>query len=125
MMLELLVIARMMKKGIIERTEKRSSYQAHFFLLKKADKNVRPITNYKLLSEHVPAPRLNLPNVFQIIRRMRWHDERLYFVKIYIKQAFYNIPLHLFSKYVTQFIWAGMRFQYLVLPLGMSASPYT
>ena len=36
----------------------------------------------------------------------------------------YNIPLHRFSRYVTQFICAGMRFQYLVLPFGMSVSAY-
>ena len=42
-------------------------------------------------------PRFNLLNVFQIIERMRWHDNRLFFVKIDIKQAFYNIPLHRLS----------------------------
>ena len=47
--LELMAIARMMEKGIIEMTEKRIPYQAHLFLVKK----VRPTTNYKLLSEHV------------------------------------------------------------------------
>ena len=69
--------------------------------MKKSGKKVRPITNYKSLSEHVAAPRFNLPNVFQIIERMRWHDKRLFFVKIDIKQAFYNIPLHKLSKYVS------------------------
>ena len=55
---------------------------------------------------------------------MRWQDRRIFFVKIDIKQAFYNIPLHILSNYVTKFVWGGIRFQYLVLSFGVSLLPF-
>ena len=122
--LELLVLARMVAIGILEVTYKRSPYQAGFFLVKKQGKKVRPITNYSHLSKYVEAAKFNLPNVFQVIEKMRWQGRILFFVKIDIKQAFYNIPLHRLSKYVTMFVWGVIRFQYPVLPFGMSLSPF-
>ena len=54
---ELLVVARMIAVGILDVTDKRSPYQANFFLIKKAVKKVRLIANNYLLREFIYAIR--------------------------------------------------------------------
>ena len=54
---------------------------------------------------------------------MDW-PQNLWYVKYDIKQAFFNIPVHKKSQYVTNFAVNGSTYKFKYLPFGISVAPF-
>jgi len=120
-----LVIQNLLAAEIIVRApRKRSAYLSNFFLVQKANAKVRPIMDYSHLGKHLKSPHFVLPSVYQLIRNKFLNFNNLFYIKIDLKAAFYNIPLKETSQYITTFIYDKVRYQMKKLPMGLSLSPF-
>jgi hypothetical protein len=86
------IIESLSSAGLIIPT-KRCQYKAKFFTVPKPGKKVRPVFDYSLLNPHIQPPKFLLPNLFQLVNRDTWPKNK-YYVKLDIKQCFFNIPIH-------------------------------
>jgi uncharacterized protein (UPF0128 family) len=50
-----------------------------------------------------------MPNLFQIVDKKKW-PPGLFFCKLDLKNAFFNIPLHPKSQHVTTFMYKGKEY---------------
>lgn len=117
------VISSLLQADII-RPAKKSAFVSNFFLVgKEGNTKVRPIFDYSHLTRHIKAPHFFLPSLFQIVRRQPW-EKRLYYCKIDIRSAFFNIPLKESSKYITNFRYGNRNYELNRLPMGLSIAPY-
>ena len=64
-----------------------------------------------------------LPNLYKVISKHNWAKRRFY-IKLDIKQWFFNIPLHPLSQKLTTFEYRGVYYAFKVLPFGMSLAPF-
>lgn len=120
---ESLQLDEMLKANIIYPVKKPKQYVGSFFLVDRLNKKFRPITNYKSLSKLFKVPKFELPSLYQHINKITM-SEPIYYTKIDIKQAFYNIPVHPKSQFVTCFKVGENYYQYNVLPFGISIAPF-
>lgn len=118
------VIKNLLEAGIISPTSKRASFLSNFFLVSKGANSVRPIMDYSHLTRHLKSPHFVLPSVYQVIRNKFLDHTNLFYIKVDLKAAFFNIPLKQSSKFVTTFIYNGQRFTMNRLPMGLSISPF-
>lgn len=113
-------ISKMLKAGIIQPAlNNRSPLVSTFFLVDRPNKKYRPITNFSQLSRLVKPPAFRLPNIFQLADRTVVKKGAIWFTSIDVKQAFYNIPVHPKSKFVTTFRVGEDLYFYNVLPFGI------
>lgn len=120
----LLTFQALHSAGIIE-PAKPKQYVASCFTVEKATKAARPITNFSRLSKLFDSPKFSLKSISQLIDFIEMKStSTVYYCKLDIKQAFFNIPVHPASRYVTIFQLGDKYFQYTVLPMGMGISPF-
>lgn len=120
---EIVQVAEMVKAKIVSKVNHLQQYRANFFLVDRANKKFRPITNYSKLSKLLDSPSFQLPNLFQIAQSMEVSGD-LWFTSLDVKQAFYNIPLHPDTRHVTGFVVDGQKYMYNVLPFGIGIAPF-
>lgn len=117
------VISSLLQADII-RPARKSSFVSNFFLVgKEGNTKVRPIFDYSHLTRHIKAPHFVLPSLFQIVKKQPW-EKRLFYCKIDIRSAFFNIPLKESSKHITNFRYGNSNFELNRLPMGLSIAPY-
>ena len=80
--------------------------------------------DYSHLGKHLKSPKFVLPSIYQLIRNKFIHFNNLFYIKIDLKAAFFNIPLKESSRYVTTFIYNSVHYQMTKLPMGLSLSPF-
>ena len=113
----------MKRAKIIYEVERPTQYCASFFLVAKPSRKTRPITNYKALSKKMDPPKFYLPSLYQLVENLEWSG-KLHYLSLDLRQAFYNIPLHKASQFVTCFRAGGRFWQYNVLPFGLGLAPF-
>lgn len=119
------VIHNLLAAGvIIKAPKKRSAYLSNFFLVQKANAKVRPIIDYSHLGNHLKSPHFVLPSVYQLIRSKFINLTNLFYIKLDLRAAFFNIPLKPSSQYVTTFVYDKVHYQMCKLPMGLSISPF-
>ena len=117
-----LAVENLLSAGIIS-PSRRCSFNSNIFLVTKVGGKCRPIFNYAHLSDLFTIPRMVLPSVFQLVKNKPWPED-LYFLKYDFRHAFFNIPLHKRSRFVTTFYYNKKFYVVNFLPFGASISPY-
>ena len=108
---------------IIEEIPKPKRFYGQMFVIQKGADSWRPIFNYATLTPFIYSPTFILPNVFQVAKRLKW-TQNLWYTKIDIAQAFFNLNIHQDSKFVTAFESNNKFYQFNCLPFGISNAPY-
>jgi len=121
------ICEQLLTAGIIEEVPRQEWAKCRFlsrmFIIPKGTNSIRPIFNYSALTPFLVSPKFVLPSIFQVARKMDW-PRGLFYAKLDIKQAFFNINMHPKSKYVTTFQVEDRRFTFNYLPFGLSIAPY-
>jgi hypothetical protein len=116
------VVERLLRAHIILPT-KREKYVSNIFFVPKSNGKLRPVVNYKHLTKSLPTPKMTLPSLYQIATRKEW-PQNMWYCKIDIKNAFYNIAIHPSSQAVTTFVYKSKYFKFRAMPFGISIAPY-
>ena len=116
-------IQEMLAKGIIKRAPKgdiTDEFISNIFIRKKKDGGHRIILNLKKFNDHVEKQHFKMQSLFSAIELM---EEGCYMASIDWKDAYYTVPIDpKFQKYL-RFYWKGEKFQYTVLPNGLTSGP--
>ena len=73
-------------------TKKNKNFNSNFFFIEKENKNkLRPIFNYKHMKKSAKSDQAKLPSVYQLAE-LNWKPN-LWYAKLDLKQAFFNINL--------------------------------
>jgi hypothetical protein len=115
-------ITRLQAAGILTES-KRGPFCTYMFFVPKSDNKVRPVVDYSKTSKSINTPRMVLPSLFQFIQRKSW-PKKLWYCKIDFRHAFFNIPLHPKSKFITCFKNQDKYYAFNFLPFGISVAPY-
>ncbi|CAF0936728.1 unnamed protein product [Brachionus calyciflorus] len=116
------VVRMMVKQGIIEECSNKG-FHTDMFCVPKDENSFRPIFNFKKLSKYLKAPKFMLPSVYQILQKQNW-PSNLFWVKLDIKQAFFNININKKSKYILTIKVNGKYYRFIVIPFGVSIAPF-
>ena len=111
------------KAGIIE-PSKRGPFVASLFIIPKQDGQARLIVDYSNLTPILKPPKFYLPSIYQLLHRKHIPCKNPFFVKIDLKNAFYNIAIHKKSRYLTTFWYEGRYYRFKYLPFGISIAPF-
>ena len=111
------------KAGIIE-PSKRDPFVASLFIIPKQDGQARLIVDYSNLTPILRPPKFYLPSIYQLLHRKHIPFKNTFFVKIDLKNAFYNIAIHKKSRYLTTFWYEGRYYRFKYLPFGISIAPF-
>jgi hypothetical protein len=102
---------------------KRGPFIASLFIIPKQNNEPRLIVDYSNLTPVLKPPKFYLPSIYQLLRRKQFPFVDPFFIKIDLKNAFYNIALAEQSRYITTFYYKKYyRFKYL--PFGLSIAPF-
>jgi len=108
--------------GIIE-PSKRGPFVASLFIIPKQNNEPRLIVDYSNLTPVLKPPKFYLPSIYQLLKRKQFPFVNPFFIKIDLKNAFYNIAIAEQSRYITTFYYKKYyRFKYL--PFGLSIAPF-
>ncbi len=108
--------------GIIE-PSKRGPFVASLFIIPKQNNKPRLIVDYSNLTPVLKPPKFYLPSIYQLVKRKQFPFVNPFFIKIDLKNAFYNIAIAEKSRYITTFYYKTYhRFKYL--PFGLSIAPF-
>ena len=116
-------MAKLLRAGVIELSS-RGPFVANCFILPKKNGEARLVIDYSALTPVLRPPRYYLPSVYQVIQRQVFPFHAPYFVKIDLKNAFFNLPLHPKSRYLTTFHYGADYFRFTKMPFGLSLAPF-
>ena len=117
-----LEIQKLIAKGAIEEVPKPGAgHYSRLFLRPKASGGLRPILDLSLLNKEIVTPKFRQETV-ESIRRSLKKDHWTF--SIDLKDAFFQVPVHVKSRRFLRFLFRGIVYQYKVLPFGMAPSPY-
>jgi hypothetical protein len=102
-------VDKLRQAGIIERS-KRGPFVSSIFVIPKKDNTARP--------------KFYLPSIYQLINRKTFPFKSPHYIKIDLKNAFFNIKIHEKSRYITTFWYAGKYWRFKYLPFGLSIAPF-
>jgi hypothetical protein len=107
-------------KGYI--TESKSQFAAPFFFVKKKDRKLRPVQDYRKLNEWTRRNATPLPLIPELIARVRGAS---LFTKFDIRWGYNNIQIHDGDQWKAAFITNHGLFEPQVMFFGMTNSPAT
>ncbi|CAF0892387.1 unnamed protein product [Brachionus calyciflorus] len=116
------VVQHLASKKILEPCSNKGFYTG-MFCVPKDKTSFRPIFNFKKLSALLTTPKFMLPSIYQILQKQNW-PSNLFWVKIDIKQAFFNININRNSRYILTIKVNGKYYRFLVLPFGIGIAPF-
>lgn len=115
------LILEMLRDKIIEPT--RSEYNSPVILVRKANGEIRFVTDFRRLNEITVPDRFPMARQDDIFRDLQGMK---YFTTIDLKSGFWQIEIDPSDRHFTAFSVAGIgQFQYCRLPFGLSNSPAT
>lgn len=123
--------------GIIE--ECCSAWNSPVLFIKKKDDSIRVVNNYSAPKDKSVNSRLIVPKYPSLpIRsvlakvstaistlRERFPHDKIYFVSLDVRNAFYSISIREKSRDITSFLFGGEQFRYQRMSQGLSSSPAT
>ena len=110
------------KNAIARVSEKRGGFLSTLFLVPKADSSWRPVLNLKPLNRFVISPHFKMESVRSVKNLVQPGD---WLIKLDLKDAYLTVPIAPQHQHFLQFQWQGVRWQFKVLPFGLSSAPYT
>ncbi len=69
-------------------------------------------------------PKYYLPTIHQVMQRQVFPFQKPFYVKLDLKNAFFNLPIHPKSRYITTFHYGEESFRFCKMPFGLSLAPY-
>lgn len=114
-------ITDMLRNNIIAPAP-RGPFLSYPFLIPKANGTPRMIVDYSHLTPFLRKISISLP-LFSDILRSHPVPRGLMAVRLDLSHAFYSIPVHHRSRFLTTFMLAGRRYMFNRLPMGLSPSP--
>ena len=116
-------LAELKQAGIIE-PSRRGPFVASLFIIPKQDGKARLIVDYSNITPILRPPKFYLPSIYQLLHKKHFPFSNPFYIKIDLKNAFYNIAIHEKSRYITTFWYAGKYYRFKYLPFGLSIAPF-
>ena len=116
-------LANLKKAGIIE-PSKRGPFVASLFVIPKQDGKARLIVDYSNITSILRPLKFYLPSIYQLLHKKHCPFSNPFYIKIDLKNAFYNIAIHEKSRYITTFWYARKYYRFKYLPFGISIAPF-
>ena len=118
-------VQKLLEAKIIEKTVK-GKFISNCTIIPKANGEGRLIVNYKKISKFLRPPKIFLPSVFKLKNLLVKNEslEKIYFMKIDLKNAFFNIPLNEKARHITTFNFNGNYYRFRKMPFGLSIAPF-
>ena len=91
------------------------------FLVPKPGGEFRFILNLKRLNRYIEPPHFKLEDVRSVLHIIR-HSS--FMATIDLRDAFYLVPIHEFSRKYLRFVWNEKKYEFICLPFGLSSAPY-
>ena len=111
------------KLNIVSETKKNNHFNSNFFFIEKENKDkLRPIFNYKHMKRSANSQQAKLPSVYQLAE-LNWKSN-LWYAKLDLKQAFFNINLKEESKHCTTIRVNKKSYKFNFLPFGLPQATY-
>jgi hypothetical protein len=116
------MIEQLERANIIERC-KRGTFLSYPFLRLKANGAARLIINYSHLTNKLNTPHYSAKSIFQLLHTKYW-PRGLYYCKIDLQHAFYNLELKEDARFITTFKWEGKHYRFKRMPFGICIAPF-
>ena len=115
-------IIEMLQKGIIipAPEEDDGEYISNIFLRPKKDGSHRVILNLKQLNENINKKHFKLQSLNTAVQLM---TQGCYMASVDWKDAYYSLPINSNDQKYLRFYWKRVKYQYTVLPNGLSSGP--
>lgn len=113
-------ILSLLTKKAIETASSTTGFSSRLFLVPKKTGDLRPCLNLKPLNQFVPERYFKMETIKTVCSLMNKND---FMTSIDLSDAFMHILIHPSSRRYLQFEWKGHRYQFRVLPFGLSLSP--
>ena len=96
-------IKEMLRKGAIQQVKSEPwEFLSNLFLVSKKDGDHRPVINLKFLNNFIPYQHFKIEAMHLIKDLLQEHD---FLIKIYLKDAYFGIPLYKSSRKYIRFPW--------------------
>ena len=109
-----------LKGAIMEVAPTPGQYVSTIFLVNKKDGGMRPVINLKHLNHLVRYEHFQMEGLGSLLNSLVVKD---YLTKLYLKDAYFTLPIHQRDQKYLRFRWRGKLYQFLVLPFGLSSAP--
>ena len=116
-------IEEMLRKRIIITAPKgddQGEFISNIFLRPKKDGSHRVILNLKVFNENVSTAHFKMQSLQTAVQLM---TKGCYMASVDWKDAYYSLPIDSNDQKYLRFYWNGVKYQYTVLPNGLSSGP--
>jgi len=114
-------IKELLAKGAIrETTLTADSFVSQIFLVEKKGGGQRPVINLKGLNSFVKTEHFKMEGLHILPHLIQKND---WMVKMDLKDAYLQIPIHQESQHLLQFQWEDKLYQFQCLPFGLTSAP--
>ena len=114
-------IKELLSKGAIKETTLRAeSFVPQIFLVAKKEGGQRPVINLKSLNSFVKTEHFKMEGLHILPHLIQAND---WMIKMDLKDAYLQIPIHQDSQHLLQFQWEGRVYQFQCLPFGLTSAP--
>ena len=97
-----------------------NGFYSRYFLVKKKGGGLRPILDLRALNRYLLKFNFKMLTPTTLVRLIRQGD---WFTSIDLEDAYFHIPIYPPHRKFLRFGFEGKRYEYLVLPFGLSLSP--
>ena len=111
----------MLAKGALEiARDPGPKFYSRLFLVEKASGGWRPVIDLSHLNEFVQLTQFKMETVASVLLSVREGD---FLASLYLKDAYFQIPIHPSSRKLLRFTLEGTVFQFRALCFGLSTAP--
>lgn len=112
----------MLREGAISHASPRpDAVESLLFCVPKRGGGWRPCLNLKPLNQFVVAPKFTLRGIGELRQVLQPGD---HMVSLDLRNAYWHVPLRTADRRLFQFRFEGARYEFKVLPFGVSVAPY-
>ena len=108
------------KRAIVESAPSDQNFVSKIFLVEKKGGGQRPVINLKALNQFVQVEHFKMEGLHllpDLLQRRDW------MIKMDLKDAYLQIPIHQSHQRYLHFIWEGKHYKFQSLPFGLSSAP--
>ena len=105
--------------AIVETTLSKNSFMSQIFLVEKKEGGQRPVINLKSLNTFVRTEHFKMEGLHILPDLIQAQD---WMIKMDLKDAYLQVPIHKEHQHLLQFQWNGKIFQFHCLPFGLTSA---
>ena len=116
-------LSALLDKGAIEPVDpllQPGGFYSTYFLVAKKDGGLRPILDLRGLNRFLKVLRFHMLSTAEVLRTVARGE---WFTLVDLKDAYFHVPIAPHHRQFLRFAFQGRRFQFRVLPFGLSLSP--